>query len=249
MLVIFFHGTIQKSALEFANMNFQGTNNNFEKIYFNSLDGLKITADYYKIAKPKGFFVLCHRSHCNRAEYRETAPKLNALGYSCLAIDQRSGMKVWGEINETKNRAKEMNLPTGYLDARPDIEAAIDFGYQLNKNKKVILYGSSYSASLSLVIATHSSKIKAVIGFSPGEYLKGIKLSETISSLSLPVFVSSPKVEINQVIQLVKNINPKFVDHFKPGVDGFHGSKTLWDSVAGNEIYWRALKEFLKKLN
>ena len=90
----------------------------YKKINFKSKDGLKITADYYEIKNPKGFMLLCHRSHCNRAEYRETAPKFNKLGYSCLAIDQRSGMKVFGEVNETKIRAKEKGLSTGYLDVR-----------------------------------------------------------------------------------------------------------------------------------
>lgn len=67
---------------------------NYKKMVFHSKDGLKITADYYRIEKPKDLILLCHRSHCNRAEYRETAPKFNQLGYSCIAIDQRSGMKV-----------------------------------------------------------------------------------------------------------------------------------------------------------
>jgi len=61
-----------------------------KKITFKSTDGLLMTADYYQVKAHKGIILLCHRSHCNRAEYRETAPKLNALGYSCLAIDQRS---------------------------------------------------------------------------------------------------------------------------------------------------------------
>ena len=80
---------------------------NYVKIKFSSIDGLRITADHYEIENPDGFILLCHRSHCNRAEYRETAPKLNKLGFSCLAIDQRSGMKVFGENNETKNRARD----------------------------------------------------------------------------------------------------------------------------------------------
>jgi len=120
----------------------------FKKINFKSIDGLEMTADYYEIVYPKGLILLCHRSHCNRAEYRETEPKFNKLGYSCLAIDQRSGMKVFGEINETKNRAKEKGLLTGYLYAKQDIEAAIDYAYELNNKKPIILLGSSYSASL-----------------------------------------------------------------------------------------------------
>ncbi|MDX1956982.1 MAG: hypothetical protein SFU98_00320 [Leptospiraceae bacterium] len=66
---------------------------NKSKIQFKAIDGVKISADYYQIKQPKGFILLCHRSHSNRAEYKDIAPIFNSIGYSCLAIDQRSGMK------------------------------------------------------------------------------------------------------------------------------------------------------------
>ena len=218
------------------------------KIYFNSKDELKITADLYEVSKPKGFILLCHRSHCNRAEYRETAPKINKFGYSCLAIDQRSGMKVFGEINETKIRAKGKGLPTGYLDVKPDIEAAIDHSYKLNDQKPIILFGSSYSASLALLVSQETPKVKVTVAFSPGEYLKGINLSEQIKSIDKPIFVTSSKKEIEQVSEVVKFVSKKWVTQFKPQVAGFHGSKTLWESVKGHETYWKALRQFLNKV-
>lgn len=220
----------------------------YKSVYFKSKDGLQITADFYEVNKSIGFILLCHRSHCNRAEYRETAPKLNDLGFSCLAIDQRSGMKVFDEENETKNRAKEKGLSTGYLDAKPDIEAAIDYAYELHKKKPIIILGSSYSASLALLISTQISTIKATIAFSPGEFLKGINLADKIKSICIPTFVTSPKKEIKQVQKLVAKVNKKCIIQFKPQVEGFHGSKTLWESVAGYETYWKALEQFLKKI-
>jgi alpha-beta hydrolase superfamily lysophospholipase len=168
------------------------------KVEFKSKDRLLISADYYEATGHKGIILLCHRSHCNRAEYRETAPKFNALGYSCLAIDQRSGMKVFGESNETKDRAKAQKLATGYLDAKPDIEAAIDYAYTLNHNQPIILLGSSYSAALSLLIAKDSNKLKSLILFSPGEHLKGVNLAVEIESISIPVFAASAKKEIQE---------------------------------------------------
>ncbi|NUM81815.1 alpha/beta hydrolase [bacterium] len=219
----------------------------YRALTFPSKDGLLITADYYPVANHKGVIVLCHRSHCNRGEYRETAPRLNHFGFSCLAIDQRSGMDIFGERNETKKRAKEKELPTGYRDAKPDIEAAIDYAFELNEKKPVILFGSSYSASLALLIAAKSERVRAVIGFSPGEYLKGIDLADQIKSIRIPVFATSPKKEINQVSNVVKHINKKYVTHFKPEAEGFHGSKTLWKSVKGFETFWKPLEQFIKK--
>lgn len=218
-----------------------------EQLNFKSKDGLIVTADYYKVENHIGFIVLCHRSHCNRAEYRETAPKFNSLGYSCLAIDQRSGMKVFGETNETKNRAKEQGLPTGYLDARPDIESAIEYAFKLNDNRRVILLGSSYSAALALLISASSIQVKSVITFSPDEHLKKINLAEEIKGIMIPIFATSAKKEINQVTEVLRGIDPKYITHFKPNVEGFHGSKTIWEAVKGYETYWEAMEAFLKK--
>jgi alpha-beta hydrolase superfamily lysophospholipase len=218
-----------------------------KKINFKSKDGLKITADYYKIENHKGFIVLCHRSHCNRAEYRETAPKFNKLGYSCLAIDQRSGMKIFGETNETKNRAKEQGFSTGYLDAKPDIESAIDYTFALNGNKPIILLGSSYSSALALLISANSDKIKSVIVFSPNEYLKKINLAEQIKNINIPIFATSAKKEIYQVSEVLKFVDKKYITHFKPKFEGFHGSKTIWKVVKGYETYWKAIENFLIK--
>ncbi|HBH27395.1 MAG: alpha/beta hydrolase [Desulfofustis sp. PB-SRB1] len=220
----------------------------FEKIEFAATDGLLITADLYLAENPKGFMVLCHRSHCNRAEYRETAPQFNGLGYSCLAIDQRSGMKVFGEVNETKQRAKAKGLATGYRDAWPDVEAAVLHGHRLNNGEPIILVGSSYSAALALLLAAQMEEVGAVVCFSPGEYLKGISVAQQIAGLAKPVFVSSAKKEIEQTAELVAEVEPRFIHHFKPEVDGFHGSKTLWKSVPGHETYWRAVKDFLRRV-
>ena len=217
-----------------------------KKIEFESKDGLLMSADFYEVKDHKGIILLCHRSHCNRAEYRETAPKFNALGYSCLAIDQRSGMKVFGESNETKDRAKAQKLPTGYLDARPDVEAGIDYAYKLNKNTPIILLGSSYSAALSLLIAKENSKLESLIVFSPGEHLKGVKLAEEIKGINIPIFAASAKKEIEEVEEVLSNVDSKLISQFKPKEDGFHGSKILWEYVKGYEKLWDKVKLFLQ---
>lgn len=221
---------------------------NFETLQFRSKDGLLITADYYPVERSKNLILLCHRSHCNRGEYRETAPKLNKLGFSCLAIDQRSGMKVFGVINETSVLAKKKGLATGYLDAKQDIEAAVNYAYELNGGKPIIILGSSYSASLALLVSTETDKIKAVIVFSPGEHLRNVKLAEEIRSLAKPIFATGARKEIGEARKTLRFINSKHLTLFKPKVDGFHGSKTLWESVDGHETFWMPLKHFLLKV-
>ena len=53
-------------------------------------------------------------------------------------------------------RKLRLFFPTGYLDALPDIIAAVNF-MAAKYNKPVMLVGSSYSASLSLKVAKENS--------------------------------------------------------------------------------------------
>lgn len=222
--------------------------NHPRQIQFKSYDDLDITADYYKINNSKGFILLCHRSHFNRGEYKDIAPILNNLGYSCLAIDQRSGMNVLGFINETSSLAKKKKLPTGYLDAKPDIEAAVDYAFKENNKKPIIILGSSYSASLALIVGTESDRIKAVIAFSPGEYLKKTNVTEIVREINIPIYVTSTKKEIQDVSNLIRNVNPKYVTHFKPEIEGEHGARVLWSKSVNSATYWKSLEKFLEKI-
>jgi hypothetical protein len=50
------------------------------------------------------------------------------------------------------------------------------------------------------------------------------------------------------VSEIVKFVEKEHVTQFKPQVEGFHGAKTLWESVKGHESFWKALGQFLKKM-
>ena len=217
----------------------------YETVHFDAADGLRITADYYQNADPTGFALLCHRSHFNRGEYRETAPKLVQLGFSCLAIDQRSGMNVLGVINETSSLAKSKKLKTGYLEARPDIEAAMQYAFELNANQPIVFIGSSYTGSLGLLMAKSRPEVEKIVAFSPSECLKKINLAEAISDLNTPTYVTSAKKEIDETTELLRNVDASIFQHFKPTSEGFHGSRILWESVDGHAEHWDQLSRFL----
>ncbi len=214
------------------------------KVEFKSIDGLLISADYYEVKNNKRAILLCHQAGYSRGEYIETAKRLNSLGYSCLAIDQRSGNEVNNVENETAIRAKTIGLSTSYLDAKQDIEAAIEYLYDINGNKPIILVGSSYSASLVLLIGKENEKVEAVAAFSPGEYLKGIKMNERLQDYKKPVFLTSSRSEIEQVENLNLVMTEGFRYFFKPPFPGVHGSKALWDSTEDSDKYWFAFEEF-----
>jgi dienelactone hydrolase len=218
-----------------------------ETVTFPSKDGLIITADEYITEDTMAYMILCHQAGYSRGEYSETASRFQKFGYNCLAIDARSGKEINGIKNETAVLAAKKRKPTEYLDAEQDILAAIDYAFKKSK-KKVILVGSSYSASLVLKIATTNEKVKAVIAFSPGEYFGDkLNLKETIKTLDKPVFVTSSKGEAADLYLLMKDVKSQNKTQFTPSSSGDHGSKALWKETNPNyHEYWMALLMFMR---
>ena len=220
-------------------------NSNAQTITFYAKDSVLITADTYFLKDIPPTVLLCHQAGFSRGEYIETAKKLNDLGFSCMAIDQRSGKEVNDIVNQTAIDADSKLKNVGYAGAKQDLEAAIDYLYNMNGNQPIMLVGSSYSASLALWIGSENNKIKAVAAFSPGEYLTGINLTETIKPLNKPTFVTSSQRESEPVEKLMRYVNPTYVNQYKPTVAGIHGSRALWNSTEGYEDYWKVFKEFM----
>ncbi len=219
----------------------------FGHLEFPSEDGLLMTANSYEIIPSDQYIVLCHQANSSRGEYKEIARILNQAGYNCMAIDQRSGGESNHMVNETALQARQKNLPVAYTDAEQDILAAIDYLYS-KTNRKVILLGSSYSASLALKVGKSNEKVEAVVAFSPSECLNGFKLREHITGFDKPVFVSSSRKEAKEVVDLVSGIKPEAREIFVPVSEGAHGASALWSSTSGHQEYWTALKDFLARL-
>lgn len=221
-------------------------------VILKSENGLNLKADLYEIAdKEAPVIILFHQARFSRGEYRETAPKLNALGFNCIAIDQRSGKEVNGVKNEAFQEAVGKGMGTKYTDAFPDLEAALKFVLKKYSSKKIIVWGSSYSASLVFVLAQkYPEKISAVIAFSPGEYFKfeDKTIREYAKKVTCPVFFTSAKREHKNWKNIFESIpgNKKF--SFLPETKGVHGSRALWKANESNKSYWNALKKFLVKI-
>ncbi|PKP13375.1 MAG: hypothetical protein CVU08_05720 [Bacteroidetes bacterium HGW-Bacteroidetes-3] len=221
-----------------------------EKISFPSIDGLPIFANLYHNNDRFPVILLCHQARYNKAEYDEIAVELYKKGFNLIAIDQRSGGTLFEQENETFAEATKLGKPTTYLDAEQDIEAAINFAH--NKySQKIILWGSSYSSTLSLYFASSNDKIKAVIAFSPGDYFAEQKgsLKNKLSGFDKPLFATSSNEEAPELTDLLSGIarNENQVQ-FIPKEKGKHGSKALWKNNSDNEEYWKALNSFLEKL-
>lgn len=215
-----------------------------------SLDGLNINANVYEIGADAPVIVLCHQARFNKFEYAGIGERLNELGFNCIAIDQRSGGPIANKTNWTNYRAIEQGKAVDYLDAVPDITAAVNFASKAYK-QKVILWGSSYSSTLVLYEAMENDNVSAVISFSPGDYFAPEKgsLTEMLTSFKKPMFVTSSLREAEDLTKMVAGMTlTDKQDHFIPESSGYHGSRALWKGQPDGEEYWTAIEAFLKKI-
>lgn len=234
----------------------QGNNTNFkkgmQKITFPSKDGLIITANLFHEGANLVPIILCHQANSSKEEYTEAAKKLNELGFNVLAVDLRSGGSlIEGGKNETAELAKQQGKMQNYINAMPDIEAAIDYMYN-NYKKPVVLVGSSYSASLALKIAGENQKVRAVAAFSPGEYFVGTEsetfIQDAMQDIHKPIFITSARKEVGQAKLFFDLATSGIKDLYVPEEEGIHGARALWSTTPGSAGYWSAFTDFLNKV-
>ena len=224
-------------------------------INFKSADNLLITADIYSphTSNTTPLIVLFHQAGSSRGEYNEIAPRLNKLGFNCIAVDLRSGEYSRGKDNETAIRAGKAGLATSYADALPDVIAALDYANKQYSHSKIIAWGSSYSAALVLKAAGDFPElVDGVMAFSPGEYFSHLGKSKTwirdsAQKIKAPVFITSSKNEAGDWAPIYAVINAANRQSFVPETAGKHGSKALWERYADSPAYWDAVTEFLRK--
>ena len=226
---------------------------NIKTITFLSEDSLAITADTYithKLTVP--IIILFHQAGWSRGEYLEIAPKLNKLGFNCIAIDQRSGDKINNVVNKTHKRAVIKNKPTTYLDAYKDMTATINFVKNNLAEGKIIVWGSSYSAGLVFrLTAEYPDIINGLLAFSPGEYYTRFGKSKTYISefaqnVKCPVFITSAHNEKQNWINIYNSISTNNKYSFLPVTNGNHGSRALWNKFEDSSEYWSSVKDFLR---
>jgi len=222
-------------------------------VSFPSADGLFITADLYKVHDAKNpFIILFHQAGWSRGEYKEIAPKLNEMGFNCLAVDQRSGGEVNGITNETNLKAETQKKSTTYIDAYPDLQAALSYAKKHYVKGKLIVWGSSYSAALGLKLTAENQEIvDGVLAFAPGEYFGKLGksktfITESVNKLNCPVFITSAKDEKPNWESIYVAIPSKNKTSFVPETEGNHGSRALWEKFNDSKYYWKAVTKFLK---
>lgn len=212
-------------------------------ITLTAADGVKIAALHYRSPRPKALILLFHQAGSGKGEYATIAPRLVEAGWSALAIDQRSGGDMFGR-NET---VAAIGREASYPEARKDLDAAL--AWSAKQGVPVIVWGSSYSAALVFQVAADHPEVKAVLAFSPGEYLgKGDPVAAAAARVSAPVFVTSAseKAEIAAATAILAASPATVKRQYTPRA-GVHGSSTLiaGRNAAGAEANWKAVLDFL----
>lgn len=223
---------------------------------FKAADELTVTADLYIAHEDKKtpLIILFHQAGWSRGEYRETAPKLNKMGFNCIAVDQRSGEQVNRVTNQTAAAAKKARRETDFVAAYKDMEAALAYAHANHAEGPVIVLGSSYSAGLVFKLASeHPDKIDGVLAFSPGEYFARLGQPENwiataAAKVKCPVFITAARNEAPRWKGIYDAIKHDNKTGYTPSTKGQHGSRALWEKFDDNDGYWAAMKPFLKSL-
>jgi pimeloyl-ACP methyl ester carboxylesterase len=192
----------------------------------------KVKATYYPASSPKALILLFHQAGSNRNEYNSIVPRLLTSGYSALTVDQRGG-----------------GLLGSMIDGKPDMEAALDWAQ--DKGMPVIIWGSSYSASIVYVLAAEQpTKIKAALVFSGGDYLGGTIVTKAARMVSIPIFATSARDEVAEMKAVFDLVPGKQKQFFIPTLGGVHGSGTLSpkENPKGAEQNWTAVMGFLESV-
>ena len=199
------------------------------KVSFLASDSLRVTADLYLNDYNFPFILLFHQNGYSEGEYTGIADKLLNLDYNCLAVDLHSRGKL--------------------IDSRKDVKAAIDYAGSIN-NKPVILFGSSFSASLCMLEGMNNEKVNAVVAFSPGEYFEPeMSVRKEIKNFNKPLFVSSSGNEYPYIMAMLEDVPDSILTIYKHGGgNDTHGIKVLWESNNESRECWLELLMFFRKI-
>jgi dienelactone hydrolase len=212
-------------------------------------DGVAVYGQLYsskiEASKHKGLILAFHQAGSNKNEYSKIASRFNTLGYDLLAIDQRSGGAMFEGKNQTADQASGVYKR---IDALKDLRAALVHGKSL-KSKRIILLGSSYSASLALILAAEApADVGAVLAMSPNDGAleeKGATLA-ACKKLTLPVWIATTKAEEGEAMPLFKALTSPAKKLFSVGM-GLHGASALANPMVSGP-YWKDIEAFLATL-
>jgi len=207
-----------------------------------TIDGVQIfgNAHFAELPNSAPLILLFHQGGSNgRAEYDPLIPWLNENGFRVIAWDQRSGGKLYGGNNRTKDGLAD-GTPKGYCDAYPDLQAALNMTIDQGHADKAFVWGSSYSGALIFQLAANNpGTVKGVMAFSPanGKPLANCLAAEWVDQVKVPVLVFSPRSEMDrETTQEQKTLMDEYGVTYHITENGIHGSSMLVDARTKHDM-------------
>ena len=229
----------------------------YEEIYFYTPDSIKIFGELYEKDKKEDVLLLFHQGGSNaRGEYRTIIPKLLENDLNILAIDQRVGGQIYGSYNRTIANIPSNSFDNnyGYCDAYNNLEGALDFLIQNGFTGGKILWGSSYSATLSIKLACErGNEILGVLAFSPasGNAMEGCNPEEFIEKVKVPLIILKPPNEMKSERSIAQfELAKKYNHQTYAAENGIHGSSMLVESRVGKDVSknWEVVEKFIRQI-
>lgn len=225
-----------------------------EEVHFYAADSVKVYADLYEQNIQAPTILLFHQGGANvKSEYTPIIPRLLEGGYNILAVDLRVGGQLLGNYNRTVADITVNRY--NYCDAYPDLEASLNYIKSKNHSNKLIVWGSSFSATLAIKLAhNHPEDIDAVLAFSPasGEPMAGCEPNGLFKTLKSPMLLLRPYDE-SQIESVRTQIEIASENGHQTYVanNGRHGSSMLVEErvQAPVEANWKVVLRFLEEQN
>ena len=222
-----------------------------EEVRFVAADGVQVFAELKPVpaGKTAPMILLFHQAGSNgRGEYGPIIPRLNALGFNVLALDQRSGGSYYGSANRT---VRALGHSTRFCAAYADMEAALRYVLDQGFTGPRLAWGSSYSAALVLRMADeHAGDLTAVLSFSPGSgrAMGPCNANHYVDDIKVPVLALSPRSEMSSRTRQFERLRAHGAQTFV-AEHGVHGSSMLVEARthADTSATWAAVTALLQE--
>jgi len=229
-----------------------------KEISFYTPDSIQIIGDLYELDKKGSTILLFHQGGSNaRAEYGSIIPKLIERGFNVIATDQRVGGQTYGGYNRTLAKIPTNSFGDGYTycDAYNNLESALDYVIDLGFTGDKLIWGSSYSASLAIQLASkRQGDISGVLAFSPatGGSLRNCLPSPYLESIEVPLIILKPQSEMDSESSARQfELAYKYDHQTYISENGVHGSSMLVMDRTESDVdeTWEVVYSFLNEFS
>ena len=228
-----------------------------QEISFYTPDSIQIFGDLYEWNKEAPIILLFHQGGSNaRAEYGPIIPRLLEKEFNILATDQRMGGQYYGNYNRTLVHVSDhlYSNPYGFCDAYNNLESALEYIQNSGFTGEIILWGSSYSATLAIQLAhKNQDAVNRVLAFSPagGAPMKDCVADPYLEGLAVPLLVLRPPNEMqSESVQKQFDLVKEKGHQAYAALNGVHGSSMLVEERVGADVSetWKVVFDFLEEV-